>query len=149
MGTVQRNKRGVRQLWYALALALWGSVLSVVGFSMSREQLEVRSELIALQEAMQDLDRILEAVREAARLGCSRPDDYRNQLEARGLRAVPTASRDGADAMEFTIPMGSGANAWLSIACPTVGTWVARTGLSSGFEDLELRAHLHPIRRAR
>ena len=148
-GLVQRNKRGTRRLWYAVALMLWICVLSVVGFSMSREQLAVRAELVAAQDHLQQLDRILEATRKAARLGCSRSEDFRDQLEAGGLRAVPIPQPNPATAIEFTLPLSTGENAWLSITCPSTGVWLARAGLASGFEELELRAYLHPIRRAR
>ena len=149
MGQVQGSKREGRQVWYAAALALWIAVLSVVGLSMSREQYAVRTELVSLQKAVHELASILDAVREAARLGCSRPEDYRGRLEARGLHAVLMTRRGTDESMEFTIPIGTGENAWLSISCPSAGAWLARARLSSGFEDLELRAHLRPIRRAR
>ena len=145
---MRSSKRGSRQLWAASALFLWVAVLSVVGFSMSREQVVVRAELVARQDELHELERILEIVREGARLGCSRAQDYRDQLEARGFRALPTAEREPSGGIQFTIPLDSGENAWLIISCPPEGAWLARTGMASGFEELELRAYLHPIRRS-
>jgi hypothetical protein len=146
---VRKNKRGASQIWALTALVLWMASLLTVGLSMHREQALVRAELVARQNQLQQLERILEIVRDGARLGCSRAEDYRDRLEARRFRALPSAAAPSNQDFQFTIPLKSGDNAWLSISCPPEGRWLARTGLASGFEELELCAYLHPIRRPR
>jgi len=143
------KKRGSRQLWAGAALFCWLTILLVLGFSMSREQQTVRAELVARQGQLHELDRILQIVREGARLGCIRARDFRDQLEARRFPAIPTSRGGSKDSMQFSIVLASGENAWLDISRSDKGAWLARTGLVSGFQEMELRAWLHPIRGAR
>lgn len=143
------KKRGSRQLWAGAALLCWLTILLVLGFSMSREQQTVRAELVARQGQLHELDRILQIVREGARLGCIRARDFRDQLEARRFPAIPTSRGGSNDSMQFSIVLASGENAWLDISRSDKGAWLARTGLVSGFQEMELRAWLHPIRGSR
>ncbi|MEZ5990106.1 MAG: hypothetical protein R3F30_13510 [Planctomycetota bacterium] len=135
-------RRTGSQLRTAVALLAWATVLAVVGLALDREQRGVRAELATRQDLVEAMGRMLEAVRDAARLGAESREDFRFALEAKGFRCFD-AHEEHAGELRFPVVAAGSENGCLVLRPRSDGPWRAEATFPIGGDELTMRALVH------